>query len=99
MKTPVIHTKSVSFAAAASAGQSLPDEAMILTQCTLITAPGTAYATVADQAIVTGAPAAGQVQFTGTGNSPSSSLTFHAALVATDELLVQYVPVGALPAA
>jgi len=48
--------------------------------------------------VVTGSPASGQVQFTGTPQSPSNTLTFEAALAANGLLLVTAIPLGAVRA-
>ncbi len=84
--------------AAASATQTLPEQAVMIKSVTLITGSAT-WAAPTKYTIVTGTPAAGQVQFTGTPQSPSAALTFSAALTAGDLLLVEFVPVGAVGAA
>jgi len=84
--------------AAASATQTLPGQAVMVSRVTLITGSAT-WATPTKYTVVTGTPSAGQVQFTGTPQSPSSTLTFPSALTAGDLLLVEYVPAGALVAA
>jgi hypothetical protein len=99
MLNPVLTAKAFATVAAASANQTLPEPAAILLHCALSSGSGTAVATFVDQAIVTGAPSAGQVQFTGTGTSPSNALTFNAALTANDELVGTYIPPYSFPRA
>lgn len=84
--------------AAASATQTLPEPAIMVSRVTLITGSAT-WAAPTKYTVVTGTPAAEQVQFTGTPQAPSSTLTFSAALTAGDLLLVEYVRAGAICAA
>lgn len=90
--------KMVLLSAAASATQTLPEQAVMINSVTQITG-GATWAAPTKYTIVTGTPAAGQVQFTGNPQNPSATLTFSAALTAGDLLLVRFVPVGAMPAA
>ena len=99
MMNPVLNSKAFALTAAATTGQTLPENAAILNVCALSTGSGTAVATFVNQAIVTGAPSSGEVQFTGTGTAPSSALTFSAALTVNDELVGTYVPPYAFPRA
>lgn len=84
--------------AAASATQTLPEQAVMITSVTQVTG-GATWAAPTKYTIVTGTPSAGQVQFAGTPQNPSATLTFPSALTAGDLLLVEFVPVGAIPAA
>ena len=84
--------------ATASATQTLPQSAVMVNKVTQITG-GATWAAPTKYTVVTGTPSAGQVQFTGTPQSPSATLTFPAALTAGDLLIVEYVPVGAVGAA
>lgn len=84
--------------ATASATQTLPKQAVKVDKVSLITG-GATWAAPTKYTIVTGTPSAGQVQFTGTPQSPSATLTFPAALTAGDLLFVEYVPVGGIAAA
>lgn len=99
MLSPVLNSKAFSFTAAASAAQSLPEAAAILLGCALSSGSGTAVATFVNQTIVTSTPAAGDVEFTGTGIAPSSTLTFSAALTVNDQLVGTYVPSYSFPRA
>ena len=77
-----------------SANQTLPTPAVkLLNVYTLIAGSATWYT------IVTGSPGAGEVQFTGSPQNPSSTLTFQSALAAGGLLLAEYVPAGAIAAA
>ena len=84
--------------ATASTTQTLPEQAVKVNSVTQITGSAT-WAAPTKYTIVKGTPASGQVQFTGTPQSPSNSLIFSAALTAGDLLLVDYVPAGAIVAA
>lgn len=93
-----LQKKTVVLYATASATQNLPAPAVQVTKVTQITG-GATWAAPTKYTVVTGTPAAGQVQFTGTPQSPSSTLTFSATLTAGDLLIVEYVPAGAICAA
>lgn len=93
-----LQKKTVVIYAAGSATQSLPAPAVQVTRVTQITG-GATWAAPTKYTVVSGAPAAGQVQFTGTPQAPSNTLTFSAALTAGDLLIVEYVPAGAVCAA
>lgn len=85
--------------AAASANQTLPEPAaLVLRVATLDPAAANANDLTA-WPVVSGAPTATEVQFTGTPSRPSSALAFGAALAADVQVLVEYVPVGAIGAA
>lgn len=92
--------KTVVFYAAASATQTLPNnaQAVQVTKVTSIPGGGT-WAAPVKYTVVPGAPSSGQVQFTGTPQSPSGTLTFPAALTAGDLLVVEYLPAGGVCAA
>lgn len=92
--------KTVVFYAAASATQTLPNniQAAQVTKVTQVTGSAT-WAAPTKYTVVSGTPSAGQVQFTGTPQSPSGTLTFPAALTAGDILIVEYLPIGAINAA
>jgi len=92
--------KTVVFYAAGSATQTLPNniQAVQVTRVTQVTSSAT-WAAPTKYTVVSGTPAAGQVQFTGTPQNPSNTLTFNAALNAGDLLIVEYMPVGAVCAA
>lgn len=84
--------------ATASATQTLPKQAVKVDKVFLVTG-GATWAAPTKYTVVTGTPSAGQVQFTGTPQAPSATLTFPAALTAGDLLFVEYVPVGSIAAA
>lgn len=88
------NTTTMQVVAAASVTVTLP--AAVAQVQTVITTDAVAGSVA--HPVVTGAPAAGQVQFTGTPGAPSATLTFNAALTAADLVTVTAVPVGALPA-
>ncbi len=89
--------KTIVLYATASATQTLPQSAAAVSKVTQVTGGGT-WAAPTKYTVVTGTPSAGQVQFTGTPQSPSSTLTFPAALTAGDLLFVEFTPVGAIGA-
>lgn len=84
---------------AASATQALPD-GLVAAQVLSVTglAGGATSVAATNYAVVTGAPAAGDVQFTGTPAAPSGTLTFNAALTANGVLLVVFTAPGDVPA-
>ena len=92
--------KTVVFYATASATQSLPNnaQAVQVTKVTQVTGSGT-WAAPTKYTVVSSTPSTGQVQFAGSPQSPSGTLTFPAALTAGDLLVVEYLPVGAVCAA
>lgn len=77
---------------------TLPYPAVQLKSVVLEAADGTA-ASDTIYTIVTGTPSASDVQFTGTPQIPSTTLTFSAALTAGQLLRVIYAPPGSIPAA
>lgn len=83
---------------AASANQTLPD-GILAAQVLSVTglAGGATSIDATSYTVVTGTPAAGDVQFTGLPASPSGTLTFNAALPANGVLLVVYTPPGDVP--
>lgn len=56
----------------------------------------TGTAGVTDYTIVSGVPAAGDVQFQGSDGSPAKTLTFEAAPAADSIVLVEVIPAGTL---
>lgn len=90
--------KTIAINTAASATQSLP-EPSIGVKSVIGLAGGATSIAAETYTVVSGAPAAGQVQFTGTPSAPSSTLTFDAALAANGLLIVSYLGVGDLVAA
>lgn len=91
-------TKAAVISTAAAAAQTLPEPAVRVTKVVGLAGGATSIAAT-NYTLVSGAPGAGQVQFTGTPQSPSATLTFNAALPAAGLLVVEYVPVGAIGAA
>jgi hypothetical protein len=84
--------------AAASVNQSLPEPAVEVLSVQSFGALGTAADTLTAVPVVSGAPAAGQAQFTGTPSAPSSALVLGTAAAAGQALVVRYVRRGDLPA-
>ena len=94
----VFKTNSYSVVLGTSATVTLPEDVVYVKSVTEI-AEGEASFSASSLSVVTGAPAAGQVQFAGTPASPSTTLTLNAApATAGGLLLVEAVPVGAMPA-
>lgn len=85
--------------AGATAAQTLAEPAVLVLEVATLDPAAANPNILTNYTIVTGAPAAGQVQFTGTPSAPSNTITFSAALTAGQQVLVRYVPAGALPAA
>jgi len=91
-------TRTAVIACAAAASQTLPEKAVAVLSAVILsgtTLPGIAAALTP----VTGTPAAGQIQFTGTPEAPSETVTLNAAPTVGTPLFVTYVPVGAVQAA
>lgn len=93
---PHIETKLVTFQAAAAAAQTLPENAVYIASI-LVGEFAVAPAVFQDYTVGTAAPAGTVAQFTGTPAAPSNTITFAAALAATDTVTVSYVPEGGLP--
>ena len=91
----VPNTKCYPINTAASATQTLPEN-VVQVVSVIGLAGGATSISATTYTVVTGTPAAGQVQFTGTPQSPSNTLTFSAALAANGLLLVTAVPLGGL---
>jgi hypothetical protein len=96
MKTPYPVTRPFHFNAAASATQTLPEAAVAVLNVQVISGNGTALATDTNYAVVPSGATGSQVDFTGSVGSASATLTFPSALVVTDAIAGEYVPVGAL---
>ena len=91
-------TKWVVINTAASVTQTLPEKAVEVKNIIGLAGAATSIAATG-YTIQTAAPAsATEVQFTGTPNSASDTLTFDAALTANGVLLAEIVPVGDLVA-
>jgi len=89
-------TRTALIVATASDTLTLPENAIKVTQ--VVVGNGTA-SEASSLTVVTAAPAAGQVQFTGTPSSPSATLTLEAAATADYLYFVTYEPIGAEGAA
>lgn len=89
-------TRTALIVATASDTLTLPESAIKVTQ--VVVGNGTASEGTA-LTVVSTAPAAGQVQFTGTPGGPSSTLTLEAAATADYLYFVTYEPIGAEGAA
>ena len=88
--------KQVSFVATASAAQTLPENAVEV-ESILVVAMAAAPAVFSAYTVSSAAPAGSVAQFAGTPAAPSATVTFPAALVATDLVIVNYKEVGSLP--
>ena len=92
-------TRTVTVVTTATAAQTLPEPAIAVTNIVGLAGAATSISGTA-YTVQTAAPAsATEVQFTGTPQAPSTTLTFDAALTAAGVLFVTYVPVSAIPAA
>jgi len=97
--TPV--TRTVEIVCVATASQTLPEPAEWVTAAVAPPAASTTSGAITSSAlmVVTSAPAAGQIQFTGTPQAPSNVVTLNAAPSAGQLLVVTYVPRGGLASA
>lgn len=93
----IVNTKTYPINTAASATQTIP-EAVEQVELVIGLSGGATSIAAETYTVVSGTPAAGQVQFTGAPGSPSDTLTFEDALAANGLLLVTAVPVGAVRA-
>jgi len=93
-------TKTAILNTTAEINQELPEPAvMVLSVVQHINGTTTDDATNTVYTVTSGAPGASEVQFPGSPSTPSTQLTFEAALTAGNTLYVTYVAVGELPAA
>jgi hypothetical protein len=93
----VISYRTVPIVTAATVTQNLPEQAAEV--LSVVGLAGAATSIAATQyTVVATTPGAGQVEFTGTPEAPSATLTFNAALTAAGLLIVTYRPVGAIQA-
>lgn len=88
--------KQVSFVATATAAQTLPESAVEV-ESILVVALAAAPAVFTAYTVSSAAAAGTVAQFTGTPAAPSATVTFAAALVATDLVVVNYKEVGSIP--
>lgn len=83
---------------ASSATVTLNELAGIVTRVSVLAGGATSIAptnySLSGGTIVTGAPAAGQVQFTGTPNAPTNTLTFNSAQASGSVVMYRYVADG-----
>ena len=86
--------KTAQIRATNTTGQTLPEPAARVLAVNVLDPAAANPNTLINYPVVSAAPAAGQVQFTGRPEAPSSTLTFNAALTANSLVLVDYVPVG-----
>lgn len=91
------NTKIAYINTAATSAQTLPEPAVEVKGAVLLIGGATAIAATS-YTVVQSSPSSSEIEFTGTTASPSSTITFSAAAAANGLLLVEYVPVGALPA-
>ncbi len=92
----VLRVSEITINATATAAQTLPhgiEAAQVLGVIQIVSGTPTTLT------VVSGAPAAGEIQFAGTSTAPSGSLTLSAAAAADTVLVVQYVAPGDVPAA
>ena len=88
--------KSIPFVATATAAQTLPEKAVEVTSLLVVNLT-VAPATFTTYTVSSAAPAGSVAQFTGTPAAPSTTVTFPAALVATDLVIPIYQAVGSIP--
>lgn len=93
-----VTTQTATLVTSAALTATLPENAVRVISVVGLTGGATAI-DATSYPVVSGAPAAGQVQFTGTTSNANDTLTFEADLAANGLLLVTYVPEGALPSA
>ncbi len=91
-------TRTATINTAALATQTLPEEAVQVLAIVGLAGGATAIAATTYTVQSTAPASATEVEFTGSANAPSETLTFDAALTANGVLFVTYVPVGAVPA-
>lgn len=101
MLNPTLSYRTAVISCTATTNQTLPENAVLIVNAYYLNGNATAGLPITGQklTVVTAAPSAGQIQFTGTPQSPSNTVTLSAAPTAGMQLAVQYVPQGALPAA
>ncbi len=92
-------TRTVPVVTTATAAQTLPENAVQVLSVVGLDGAATAIAATAYTVQSTAPASATEVQFTGTADTPSNTLTFDAALTAAGLLVVTYVAEGAIPAA
>lgn len=92
-----VNRKTAYIRAAAAAAQSLPEPAIRVFRVDTLDPAAANPNDLTNWPVVTGAPGASQVQFTGTPTSPSSTLTFGTALAADQQVLVEYAVEGSIP--
>jgi hypothetical protein len=92
-----LNTKTEYIILGTVANVTLPENAAQVVSVAEWPESGTAWSNLS---VVSTAPAAGEIQFTGTADAPSNTLTLNAApATAGGMLLVRFVPIGAVPAA
>jgi len=98
---PTPTTRTVIIVCTASVNQTLPEPAEWVVSADAPPAASTTSGVITSSSltVVTSAPAAGQIQFTGTPQAPSNTVTLNAAPAAGQLLVVTYVPRGGLVAA
>lgn len=93
------NTKTAVLVTTASSTQDLSEDAAYVVSVVGLAGGATSVAATS-YTVQTAAPATDtEVQFTGTPQDPSPTLTFDEELAADGLLLVTYVPIGAIPAA
>lgn len=101
MLSPTLRYRTAAISCAAAVNQTLPEPAVAVIGAYFLNGNATAGVPITGQAltVIPGAPAAGQLQFTGTPQAPSTTVTLSAAPTAGEELVVQYVARGDVLAA
>jgi hypothetical protein len=94
-------TKTAVISCTATSSQTLPENAVSVTEAFWLNGTATAGSTVkgAPLAPVSGTAAAGKILFTGKPSAPANKVTLGSAAIAGELLLVTYVPLGGLGAA
>jgi hypothetical protein len=101
MLNPSLQTRTARIATTATAAQTLPFQAVAIVGAYFLNGNAVAGSPPVGAGLtpVTVAPGATTIQFTGTPSAPSATVTLSAAAVAGELLIIEYVPVGAIPAA
>jgi hypothetical protein len=101
MLAPTLRYRTAVVVCAASTTQTLPEPAVAVLAADAQPAANTTSGVITSSAltITTAAPAAGQLQFTGTPQAPSNQVTLNAAATAGQLLVVQYIARGDLASA
>ena len=94
-----LRVSEITINATATTAQTLPHSLVAAQVLGVIQFVGSTTGVPTTLTVVSGTPAAGDVQFTGTPEAPSGTLTLSAAAAADTMFIVQYVAPGDVPAA